>query len=144
MKKRTRSAHGPRHVTSAGRSIFYDISSEAETVELEIRSGLPRGLTHWLTSSRMTRIEAARVLGVTQARVSDIKRGKIGQFSLDLLIRLATKAKARSLNGADKECPCTLATSLRPIDMVKGVEDDSGKKRSTGISRWSSTHQTED
>jgi predicted XRE-type DNA-binding protein len=40
----------------------------------------------------MTQIEAARVLGVTHARVTDIKRGKIGQFSLDLLIRLAARA----------------------------------------------------
>jgi predicted XRE-type DNA-binding protein len=32
------------------------------------------------------------VLGIPQARVSDIKRGKINQFSLDLLIRLAARA----------------------------------------------------
>jgi predicted XRE-type DNA-binding protein len=40
----------------------------------------------------MTQIEAAKKLGVTQARVSDIKRGKISQFSLDLLVRLAARA----------------------------------------------------
>jgi predicted XRE-type DNA-binding protein len=40
----------------------------------------------------MTQTEAAAVLGVTQARVSDLKRGKINQFSLDLLIRLAARA----------------------------------------------------
>jgi hypothetical protein len=33
-----------------------------------------------------------KVLGVTQARVSNIKRGKISQFSLDLLFRLAARA----------------------------------------------------
>ncbi|MHB8744565.1 MAG: XRE family transcriptional regulator [Sulfuricaulis sp.] len=32
------------------------------------------------------------MLGVTQARVSDIKRGKITSFSLDLLVRLAARA----------------------------------------------------
>ncbi len=35
---------------------------------------------------------AAKALGITQARVSDIKRGKIGQFSLDMLVRLASRA----------------------------------------------------
>jgi len=32
------------------------------------------------------------VLGVTQARAFGIKRGKIGQFSLDMLVRLASRA----------------------------------------------------
>jgi predicted XRE-type DNA-binding protein len=40
----------------------------------------------------MTQNEAAKVLAVTQARVSDIKRGKISSFSLDLLVRLASRA----------------------------------------------------
>jgi predicted XRE-type DNA-binding protein len=39
----------------------------------------------------MTQTEAAKVLGVTQTRVSDIKRGKISQFSLDLFFRLAAR-----------------------------------------------------
>jgi predicted XRE-type DNA-binding protein len=30
----------------------------------------------------MTQVEAAKELGVTQARMSDIKRGKINQFSM--------------------------------------------------------------
>jgi helix-turn-helix protein len=32
------------------------------------------------------------VLGVTQARVSELKRGKIDRFSMDLLVRLAARA----------------------------------------------------
>jgi len=92
MKKRTRSEHGPRHVTPAGRSVFRDLFSEAEAEELEIRAALLRGLNRWLSDSNMTQVEAARVLGVTQARISDIKRGKINQFSMDLLVRLAARA----------------------------------------------------
>jgi hypothetical protein len=34
----------------------------------------------------------ATVLGVTQARVSDLKRGKFERFSMDLLVRLAARA----------------------------------------------------
>jgi predicted XRE-type DNA-binding protein len=45
-----------------------------------------------LKESGLTQTQAAKVLGITQARVSDIKRGKIAQFSLDMLVRLASRA----------------------------------------------------
>jgi len=45
-----------------------------------------------LEKSRMTQADAAKVLGVTQARVSDLKRGKIARFRMDLLVRLAERA----------------------------------------------------
>ncbi len=92
MKKTPRNMHGPRHVTPAGRSVFRDLFSEAEAAELEIRSALLQGLGRWLAGSGMTQVAAAKTLGVTQARISDIKRGKINQFSLDLLVRLAARA----------------------------------------------------
>lgn len=98
MKKRAqpkRSVHGPRHVTPAGRSVFRDLFPKAEAEELEIRSVLLNGLARWLAASDMTQTEAAKVLGVTQARISDIRRGKINQFSLDLLVRLAARAGLR-------------------------------------------------
>src|SRR5262245_11918581 len=95
MKKRSQrgeSEHGPRHVTPAGRSVFRDLFPKAEAEELEIRSVLLSGLARWLATCDMTQTEAAKVLGVTQARISDIKRGKINQFSLDVLVRLAARA----------------------------------------------------
>ena len=45
-----------------------------------------------MKESGLTQTQAAKELGITQARVSDIKRGKIGQFSLDMLVRLASRA----------------------------------------------------
>jgi predicted XRE-type DNA-binding protein len=59
---------------------------------MEMRAQLLMGLEHWLEKSRMTQAEAAKVLGVTQARVSELKRGKIDRFSMDLLVRLAACA----------------------------------------------------
>jgi len=91
-KKVVRDEHGPRHVTPAGRSVFYDLFPKAEADELVMRSTLLRGLEHWLKGSGLTQTQAAKALGITQARVSDIKRGKIGQFSLDMLVRLASRA----------------------------------------------------
>ena len=71
------------------RSVFQDLYPEDQAAEMEMRSLLLQGLGGWLASSGMTQAEAAKILAVTQARVSDIKRGKISSFSLDLLVRLA-------------------------------------------------------
>jgi predicted XRE-type DNA-binding protein len=87
--------HGPRHITPAGLSVFHDLFPPEEAAELEMRSLLLIGLEEWLANSGMTQLQAARVLSTTQARVSDIKRGKIQKFSLDLLVRLAARAGLR-------------------------------------------------
>ena len=91
-KKTANNERGPRHVTPAGRSVFYDLFPAERAVEMEMRAQLLVGLEQWLDKSRMTQTESAKVLGVTQARVSDIKRGKINRFSMDLLVRLAARA----------------------------------------------------
>ena len=74
------------------RSVFRDLYPGDQAAEMEMRSLLLSGLGQWLADSEMTQTQAAKVLGVTQARVSDLKRGKISQFSLDLLVRLAARA----------------------------------------------------
>ena len=52
-----------------------------------MRAQLLIGLDHWLEKRRMTQAEAAKVLGVTQARAWDRERGKIVRFNTDLLVR---------------------------------------------------------
>jgi predicted XRE-type DNA-binding protein len=79
-------------VTRPGRSVFYDLFPKAEADELVMRSTLLIGLELWLKVSGLTQTEAAKALGITQAQVSDIRRGKFGQFSLGPLVRLASKA----------------------------------------------------
>ncbi len=88
MKKNTPIAH----VTKG--SVFDDpaLFDPAHGAELKMRAELLRGLERWLKESGLTQAAAAKMLGVTQARVSDVKRGKIGNFSLDLLVRLAARA----------------------------------------------------
>lgn len=73
------------------RGVFYDLFPPEEAAELTIRATLLRGLEGWI-AAMPTQAAAARVLGITQARVSDIKLGKINKFSLDLLVRLAARA----------------------------------------------------
>lgn len=80
------------HITPAGRSVFYDLFPEEEAAELEIRARLLVALRLWFEQSGHTQIAAAEKLGVTQARISDMKRGKINKFSIVQLIRLAARA----------------------------------------------------
>jgi predicted XRE-type DNA-binding protein len=79
------------HVTKG--SVFDDpaLFPPDRGAELTMRAQLLRGLEAWLKTAG-TQAAAAKVLGVTQARVSDIKHGKIDKFSLDLLVRLAARA----------------------------------------------------
>ena len=84
--------HQAQHVTPAGRSVFEDLFPPDEVAELEIRAVLLNGLSHWLQDSNNTETTAAQVLGINQARLAEIKQGEISQFSLDMLVRLASRA----------------------------------------------------
>jgi predicted XRE-type DNA-binding protein len=77
------------------RGVFYDLFDPDEAAELTMRAELLRGLQAWLTDSESSQTAAAKELGVTQARISEIKHGTIGAFSLDLLVRLAARAGLR-------------------------------------------------
>jgi hypothetical protein len=61
MKKVSKPRHGPRHVTPAGRSVFYDLFPKVEAEELEIRSALLLALERWLAKSNLTQVEAAKM-----------------------------------------------------------------------------------
>jgi predicted XRE-type DNA-binding protein len=91
-KKVLRDEHGPGHVTPAGRSVFYDLFPRDKADELVMRATLLSGLERWLKESKLTQAQAAKALSITRARVSDIERRKIGQFRLDMLVRLASRA----------------------------------------------------
>ena len=48
VKKIANSEHGPRHVTPAGRTVFYDLFPAEEAAEREMRAQLLIGLEHRL------------------------------------------------------------------------------------------------
>ena len=70
-----------------------DTPEEAENMKL--RSSLMMALKHRLESSSLSQAEAAKLLGVTQPRVSDLMRGKINLFGLDALVNMAASAGLR-------------------------------------------------
>lgn len=67
-----------------------DTPAEAENMKL--RSALMIAITEHITRQGWSQVEAARRLGVTQPRISDLMRGKIDLFGLDTLVKLAVAA----------------------------------------------------
>jgi predicted XRE-type DNA-binding protein len=57
-----------------------------------MRSDLMDAIEAVVSSWSLSQAEAARRLGLTQPRLNDLLRGKIGKFSLDALIDIATAA----------------------------------------------------
>lgn len=49
-------------------------------------------LTGYIQERRITQSRAARVMGVSQPLISDLKRGKIGLFTMDTLVNMVTAA----------------------------------------------------
>ncbi len=67
-----------------------DTTGEAENMKL--RSTLMMALERQIKEKGWTQAEAARKLGVTQPRVSDLLRGKINLFGLDTLVNMVAAA----------------------------------------------------
>ena len=51
-----------------------------------------RELETLIHQDRLTQNDAAELLGIQQSRVSDLVRGKIDRFSIDMLVKLLAKA----------------------------------------------------
>lgn len=66
--------------------------SPAEAANMRLRSELMIAVQEAVGMWGLTQIEAARRLDVTQPRLNDLLRGRIGKFSLDALILLAERA----------------------------------------------------
>ncbi len=77
-------------------NVFADLGfPEEEALNLKIRADLMIQLTRLIAARGLTQAAAARLLGVTQPRVSDLTRGKIDRFSVDSLIEMLGRAGAR-------------------------------------------------
>ena len=66
--------------------------SPAEAANMRLRSKLMGAVKQAVAGWGLTQAEAARRLEVTQPRLNDLLRGRIGNFSLDALILLAERA----------------------------------------------------
>ena len=74
-------------------SVWDAIEDTPEAAEnMKLRSILMTALKNHLSRTEMSQAEAAKLLGVTQPRISDLTRGKINLFALDALVNMAVAA----------------------------------------------------
>ena len=66
--------------------------TSAQAANMTMRSDLLVALRQRIGAWKVTQAQAARRLQVTQPRLNDLLRGRIGKFSLDALVELADRA----------------------------------------------------
>lgn len=95
MPRRTRSG-GRIRVTRSSGNVFRDLGFRATEAEhLLVRADLMIRIEQVLRARRLKQTEAAKILGVTQPRVSDLRRGRIDLFSTDALIDMLARLGIR-------------------------------------------------
>ncbi len=83
-------------VRKSSGNVFRDLGYSPEDADnLRVRSELLISLTGLIESRGLTQAQAAKLLGVSQPRVSDLMRGKIQLFSVDGLIEMLGRAGAQ-------------------------------------------------
>jgi predicted XRE-type DNA-binding protein len=83
-------------VTPSTGNVFRDLGFRREEAEhLLVRADLMIQVQKLIASHRLKQREAAKVLRVSQPRVSDLLRGRIDLFSTDALIDMLTRLGAR-------------------------------------------------
>jgi predicted XRE-type DNA-binding protein len=77
-------------------NVFHDLGFSWEEAEyLKVRAVLMRHVQEVVRNRRLRQTQAAKILGVTQPRVSDLLRGRIDLFSTDTLIDMLTRLGGR-------------------------------------------------
>ena len=74
-------------VTPSSRNVFHDLGfSPREAEHLVVRSDLLIQIQKLATARRLTQVQLAKLLHVSQPRVSDLLRGRLHLFSIETLI----------------------------------------------------------
>ncbi|MFZ1890560.1 MAG: helix-turn-helix transcriptional regulator [Formosimonas sp.] len=80
-------------ITPSSGNVFTDLGfSDEEATLLKMRADLMAHLRTTIESKGWTQTVAAKTLGVSQARISDLVRGKWDKFSLDMLVSLLVRS----------------------------------------------------
>ena len=101
-------------------SVWDAIEDSPQTaVSMKVRSAVMIELSEYIETHGLTQAQAADVLGVTQPRISDLMRGKINLFSLDMLLNMASAAGMSPVLKISKpRAPLHTAAKKRPVVTV--------------------------
>ena len=84
-------------LTRSSGNVFRDLGFSPDEAEyLKVRAELMVNLQKVITTRGLKQAEAAKLLGVTQPRVSDLMRGRIDLFSIDTLVDMLARLGVRT------------------------------------------------
>lgn len=82
-----------KRITESSGNIFLDLGFPPhEAAVMLLRAELAEKLRIWMEHKNLTQAQAAKQLGVTQPRISEIMCGKVELLSLDYLVGVCAKA----------------------------------------------------
>jgi predicted XRE-type DNA-binding protein len=64
----------------------------AQAANMKHRSALMMAISEYVKAKGLNQTEAAKLFAVSQPRISDLMRGKIGMFSIDTLVAMLAAA----------------------------------------------------
>jgi len=80
-------------ITESCGDIFQDLGFSAEESEkMNIKYNLMTVIEGYIEDNNLTQEQAAKLMGVSRPRISDVARGKIDKFTIDALVDMLTKA----------------------------------------------------
>jgi predicted XRE-type DNA-binding protein len=79
--------------TKGDANVFVDCGfPPTEAENLRIRTKMMIALTGYIQERKITQARAAKIMGVSQPRISGLVRGKIGLFTIDTLVNMGIAA----------------------------------------------------
>ena len=85
-----------KRMTASSGNIFLDLGfAPHEAKVMLLRAQVAEALRGWMEREKLTQARAAKRLGVSQPRLSEIARGRVELLSLDYLVGLCAKAGLR-------------------------------------------------
>jgi predicted XRE-type DNA-binding protein len=80
-------------ITRSSSNVFADLGfSPDEAEHLRLRAQLMGAIRDVMQRRELTQTQAAELFGCTQPRISDLVRGKIELFSIDILVSMLAQA----------------------------------------------------
>jgi predicted XRE-type DNA-binding protein len=88
-----KNAIGRKRMSRSSGNVFLDLGFPPhEAAVMLLRCELAEALRKWMDREGCTQAQAAKRLGISQPRISEIARNKVDKLSLDYLVGLCAKA----------------------------------------------------
>lgn len=78
------------------KNVFEDLGfDKAESINLKVRADLMIAIRDYINANHLSQHAAAELLHVDQPQISRLMQGKIAYFTIDKLLKMASRAKIK-------------------------------------------------